>query len=88
MPAPNRSGGRNVHIYDVDDPATVLGGLFLTDGVTNANFYSMVDIVCIFDSLYFLRDEAGMTIQGDDHLLHAGKYYIVTSGRSLARLHD
>jgi hypothetical protein len=88
MPAPNRSGGRNVHIYDATDPDTVLGGLVLTNGVTNANFYSMVDIVCILDSQYVLREEAGMTIQRDDHPLHAGKYYIVTSGRLLARLHN
>ena len=87
MPAPNRSAGRNVHIYDVNDLATVLGGLFVTDGVTNANFYSMVDIACIFDSQCFLRDDAGMTTRRDGHPLHAGKYYIVTSGKSLARLH-
>ena len=29
-----------------------------------------------------------MTIQRDDHPLHAGKYYIVTSGGLLARLHN
>jgi hypothetical protein len=88
MPAPDRSAGRNVHIYDANDPDTVLGGLVLTNGVTNANFYSMVDIVCIFTSQYFLREEAGTIIQRDDHPLHAGKYYIVTSGRLLAQLHN
>ena len=76
MPASNRSVGRNVHIYDANDPATVLGGLILTDGGTNANFYSMVDIVCFFDSQYFLRGRY-------DHPLHAGKYYIVTVVRLL-----
>ena len=45
-PANNRSAPRNVHIYDVNDPATVLGGLILTDGVTNENPYS---IICILD---------------------------------------
>jgi hypothetical protein len=85
MPVPNRSGGRNVYIYDATDPDTVLGGLVLTNGVTNANFYY---IVCILDSQCFLREQAGVTIQRDDHPLHAGKYYIVTSGRLLARLHN
>jgi len=66
MPAPNRSAGRNVHIYDASDPATVLDGLILTDGVTNANFYSMIDIVCIFGDQYFLRDKGGTTIERDD----------------------
>jgi len=76
MQAPNRSGGRNVHIFNVNDPATVLGGFVLTDGVTN----SMVDVVCIFDSQYFLQDKSGTTIQRDDHTLHRRKYYIATSG--------
>ncbi|KAL0639311.1 hypothetical protein Q9L58_001537 [Maublancomyces gigas] len=41
----NRSLGRNVHIYNASDP-TELGGLVLTNGVTNANFHSMVEIIC------------------------------------------
>jgi len=80
MPTANRSAGRDVQIYDVNDPTTALGGLLLTDGVTNASSYSMVDIVCIFDPQYFLRDKGGMTIQRDNHPLHAEKYCIVTSG--------
>jgi hypothetical protein len=80
MSVPNRSGGRNIHIYDSKDPDTVIGGLILTDGVTNANFYSMVEIICIFDSTYFLRDEYGTIIQRDDSPLHPAKYYILTSG--------
>jgi hypothetical protein len=80
MSVPNRSAGRDVHIYDVKDPDTVIGGLVLTNGITNANFYSMVEIICIFDSIYFLRDEYGTTIQRDDSSLHPGKYYILTSG--------
>jgi hypothetical protein len=76
----NRSGGRNVHIYDAKDPDTVLGGLILTNGVTNANFHSMIEIFCIFDSNYVLRDEGGTTIQRDDYSLHPGKYYLLTNG--------
>ena len=78
MPTTNRSAGRNVHIYDANDPTTVLGGLTLTNGVTNANFYSMVEILFIFTSTFFLR-EGDIVIQRDDHLLQPGNYYIVAT---------
>ena len=81
MSVANRSAGRDVHIYSANDPATVLGGLILTNGVTNANFYSMVDIIFIFSQNYFLRDEGGTTVQKDDHPLQPGNYYFVTNGR-------
>jgi hypothetical protein len=83
MSAANRSAGRDVHIYDARDPDTVLGGLILTNGVTNANFHSMVEIFCIFDSAYFLRDEGGVKIQRDDHPLRPGKYYVFTNSMQL-----
>ncbi|KAI9761805.1 MAG: hypothetical protein M1840_001685 [Geoglossum simile] len=80
MPAADRSAGRDVHIYDMKDPDTVLGGLILTNGVTNANLYSMLEVFCIFDSTYFLREEHGMIVQKDSHPLNPGKYYILTDG--------
>lgn len=83
----SRSLGRNVHIYDANDPAAELGGLILTNGVTNANFYSMVEIICIFDRDYdyLIRDEGGTTIERDDHLLQPGNYYILTNGKFQTR---
>ncbi|KAF8424374.1 HNH endonuclease-domain-containing protein [Tirmania nivea] len=78
--AANRSAGRDVHIYDSRDPDIVLGGLILTNGVTNANFYSMVEVFLLFDSDYVLRHEAGMVVTRDDQALRRGKYYIVTEG--------
>ena len=81
MSVANRSAGRGVHIYNANDPANVLGGLILTNGVTNANFYSMVDIVFVFSQNYFLRDEGGITVQKDDRPLQPGNYYFVTNGR-------
>jgi len=42
--------GSNVRIYRVGDTNTVLGGLIVTNGMTNLNFYSMVEIVFIFDT--------------------------------------
>jgi hypothetical protein len=50
----NRSAGRDVHTYDVNDPTTVLGGLVVTNGVTNTNFYSTVEIIFIFSQDYSL----------------------------------
>jgi hypothetical protein len=75
----NRSRARNVHLYDASDPTAVIGGLRLTSGVTNANFYAMVDIL-IIASAFFLRDEGGFKIEKDSNPLLPGKYYIVTPG--------
>ncbi|KAF2183424.1 hypothetical protein K469DRAFT_710935 [Zopfia rhizophila CBS 207.26] len=80
MPPINRSAGRNVHIYDSNDLDTVLGGLVLTPGVTNANFYLMVEILFIFTSTFFLQDEDEVGVDKDDSPLQPGKYYIVAAG--------
>ena len=64
----------------MNDPTTVLGGLILSNGVTNANFYSMVEILIIFASDFFLRDESDTKIERDDRPLQPGKYYIVAAG--------
>jgi hypothetical protein len=80
MPPIDRSDGRNVHIYDANDPDTVLGGLVLTNGVTNDNFYSMVEILIIFTSAFLLRDEGGAEIKKDNRPLQPGNYYIVATG--------
>jgi hypothetical protein len=80
---PNRSAGRNVHIYDANDPTTVLGGLTLTNGVTNANFYSMMEILFIFTGIFFLRDEDHINIEKDSHPLQPGKYYVIAASRFL-----
>ena len=79
--APNRSAGRDVYIYDTKDPDTVLGGLILTNGVTNANFYSMVGVFLIIGSNYVLRHEDGTVIMRDEQVLGRGDYYIMTNGR-------
>ncbi|KAF1808731.1 hypothetical protein P152DRAFT_404785 [Eremomyces bilateralis CBS 781.70] len=88
MPPPNRSAGRNVHIYDANDPVTVLGGLLLTPGLSNANFYSMLEILIaptddiIQDEPYFfVRNESDTRIDRDANMLQPGKYFIVATGR-------
>jgi hypothetical protein len=88
MPPINRSGGRNVLIYDANNPTVVLGGLILSNGVTNANFYLMAEIFIIFISTFFLQDEHSTRIQKDDHPLQPGKYYIIATGEfSLSFFH-
>ena len=81
MPPINRSAGRNVHIYGSNDPDTVLGGLVLTPGITNANLYSMTEVFIIFTTTFFLRDEDKTKIERDNQPLRSGKYYIVSDGR-------
>ena len=70
----------NVYIYDANDTATVLGGLFVDKGITNANFYSMVEILVIFSGTFFLQDEGDTQIEKDNYPLQPGKYYIVAAG--------
>ncbi len=80
MPIDNRSVGRDVHLYDARDGETILGGLEVNQGVTNANFYYMVEIFVLFNSDYFLRDEQANKVPRDGNSLRPGKYYIMTEG--------
>ncbi|MCJ1422113.1 hypothetical protein MMC32_008484 [Xylographa parallela] len=73
----NRSEGRDVHVYDAKDPTqTVLGGLHLTNGITNALFYSMIEIILVFQSTFSLQDENEVMVERDHHPLQPGKYYV------------
>lgn len=84
MSANNRSAGRNVHLYNANNPSEVLGGLVLTNGITNTNLYAMVDILFIFTSTFVLENEHNSLISKDTNPLRPGKYYIITTG---GRLH-
>jgi hypothetical protein len=88
MPPVNRSEGRDVHIYDNKDRTTMLGGLILSPGVTNANFYAMIRIFVEFTPRNFsrtfsLRNQNRITIQENHQSLQPGNYYIITSGKFL-----
>jgi hypothetical protein len=78
----DRSRGRDVYIYDLKDPTTVLGGLILTNGVTRTNFYSMVRIFVLFMSDFELQDNNGTKIGRNDEPLQPGSYYIDAAGKS------
>jgi hypothetical protein len=73
--------GRDVHIYDTNDRITALGGLILTNGVTNTNFYSMVEILILFTSTFELQNEDGTKIQKNDDPLQPGNYYVHAAGK-------
>jgi hypothetical protein len=81
MPPIDRSGGRNVHIYDINKPKVVLGGLILLGGITNANLYFMMEIFIIFTGLFFLQDETGTRIEKNGRPLLPGNYYVVATGK-------
>jgi hypothetical protein len=81
MTSNNRSKGRDVHIYDAKDPTTVFGGLVLTNGITNINFYSIIEILVLFTSDFELRDEGDTKVERNDNPLQPGKYYIVSDGQ-------
>lgn len=80
---PDRSYGRNVHIYDAKDRSKLLGGLMLNKGITKANLYSMMEIWLIFDSSFSIENEATVTLPRNDEPLIDGKYYIVGRFRAL-----
>lgn len=73
----NRSAGRNVHIYDANDPTIELGGLRLATGITNANFFSMLEILFLFKGKFDLQNEDGVTIVRNDDPLQPGNYYVL-----------
>ena len=77
-----RTLARNVFLYDLRDLSILLGGLVLNPGVTNANFYSMIDIVLVISSTYFLQNDNGETLPRDSQPLLPGNYFIVADGES------
>ena len=71
-------------VYNNKNRTTVLGGLILSPGVTNANLYVMIRIFVEFERRTFsLRNQSGIKIQNNHQPLQPGNYYIVTSGKFL-----
>src|SRR6266536_4102062 len=76
IPPRNRSAGRDVHIFNASDRSTSIGGLILTNGITNANLHAMTEIFVILEAEYILRNESDIIIEKDDSTLLPGNYYI------------
>lgn len=75
----DRSVGRNVHLYGAKNRDTSLGGLILTNGVTKTNFYSMVEILLLCQSSFFIEDESSAELERNEEPLAVpcGNYYVV-----------
>jgi hypothetical protein len=73
-----RSRIRDVFFYDLQDSCALLGGLVLTRGITNVDFYTMVGIVIITSTTFFLQDDNGQTVPNDAQPLSIGNYFVVS----------
>jgi len=76
----NRSAWHDTHIYASNDRDTVLGGLWVAPGITNANLYSMVEIFCTITDTFDLQDDSQRLVERDEEPLQPGNYYIFTKG--------
>jgi hypothetical protein len=87
----DRSAERNVHIYHPDDLVKPLGGLVVTNGITYANFYAMVEVFLFFSSPFVLRHEdVTDTLRDtpkDEQPLQPGNYYVIAEGEKLPCVH-
>lgn len=81
MPGFNRSAGRNLHLFNSTDKDTVIGGLILTNGVTNSLLYAMVEIIVVFSGEFTLQNEEKTTILRDDAQVVPGDYFIHAAGK-------
>lgn len=79
----DRTIDRDLHLYDGTDRQTLLGGLVVTHGMTNANFYSMVGILLLTGApgLLSIQDANFVVLERNDHALLPGDYYV--AGNSL-----
>jgi len=78
----SRSECRDAHIYASDTLETLLGGLWIAKGITNANLYSMMEIFCPFSNTFELQLQGGLLIKRDNSQLQPGSYFVVTDGKS------
>ena len=85
MPAADCSAWRDTFIYPSDNHATIIGGLWAAEGITNANLYSMIGIFCSFSDTFDLYNKSERLVERDLQQLQPGNYYIVTDGRFFLR---
>jgi len=82
-PPTDRSAWRDTYIYASDSRDTMLGGLWASEGITNANLYSMLEIFCFFTDTFHLYDDRKQLVGRDGQQLQPGNYFVVTNGRFL-----
>ncbi|ODA84327.1 hypothetical protein RJ55_02847 [Drechmeria coniospora] len=76
----SRSLLRDVFIYDLRNLDSLLGGLTATPGITNANFYTMVEIIIVTSSPFFLQNNNREEVLQDAQPLSPGNYFVVVDG--------
>jgi len=81
----DRSAWRDTFIYASGNRATIIGGLWASEGITNSNLYSMIGIFCSFGDTFDLYNEGERLVKRDLQQLQPGNYYIVTDGRFFLR---
>ncbi|PUU73390.1 hypothetical protein B9Z19DRAFT_1163307 [Tuber borchii] len=86
MAAAHRSVINNTFIYSSDDLNVLLGGLWVAEGITNANPFSMMEIFCIFSETFDLQYHCDPLVERDNSQLQPGDYFVVTNGRRQAVL--
>ena len=77
----DRSAWHDNIIYASDNRDKPLGGLCAAEGITNANLYSMLEIICSFTDTFTLHNNNGQLVERDGQQLQPGNYYIATNGR-------
>lgn len=82
----SRASDRTVFIYNGQGNNEQLGGLVNNEGITNNNFFGMLEILLIFRSSYTLRLESGGVVHHDDAQLLDGKNYV--DGKSKTSAHS
>ncbi|KAG0129278.1 hypothetical protein HOY82DRAFT_564560 [Tuber indicum] len=80
MPPADRSAWRDTHIYSSDNRETILRGLWVSEGITVANLYPMLEILCFFTDTFVLHDQQEQLLARDSEQLKLGNYYIVING--------
>ncbi|PUU82971.1 hypothetical protein B9Z19DRAFT_966080 [Tuber borchii] len=71
----------NVHVVCAKAPHKAVAGLLLTEGITNENFYGMIEITFILKGpgSYTLRFQGGTVVGRDKNPLQPGKYILSRS---------
>lgn len=71
-----------MHIFDAKDRSNSIGGLRLSNGITCANFHTMIEILVIVDGNYIIQNENNTVIEKDESPLLPGNYYIISPCKS------
>ena len=87
MALPGRGVWRNANIYTCNNHDNLIGGLWIAEGITNVNLYSMIEIFCTFSDTFDLRYDTanGPLVERDQNQLQVGNYFVVTNGKSSLR---